>query len=590
MIEKRYKKEERGITLIALIITIIVMLILVAVTIQVTISGGIFSKAGEAVGKTKTAEKNELDMIDDVVNKIDNINSKPNAPEVMEGMIAVTWDASQKSWVKTDETKDDWYEYGTTQSTKRWANAVTVKKDGTKEAEGETLIAGSKTREQYQEAETGTPILQEDILGMFVWIPRYAYKIPQENYHTSNAGIIDIKFLSGTSGTKDMIDGVEYNATTTSNFTKFPDGYVVHPAFSVENGEDEKIELTGIWVAKFEASSNTTEGNNPENEKSNMKDKYGSSKGAEYASADANTEAIATPSNDSDQVTIRPNVTSWRNINVKNCYIACTNMVKEDNIHGLTSSTDSHLMKDTEWGAVAYLTQSRYGNPQIAGDDTSGVWINSYSAGDGNEGTTYGTTRTGMVGIGEGAVNGRDTFTDYYSYQTKTTLHENGSITIAYQSFNTNGGTRTDTRTNTYYTYETNEGVHGSTTGTIYGIYDMSGGAWDTIASYLDLTDNTKNTNLTYFQNSVPQKHKSMYKASSTQNSNANYNEEENIARYGIGVWETCKASDGETSWGSVYSRFVHNTAPFQVRGLSFSYDICPGVFSLGRNRRGWMV
>ncbi len=64
------KRGTRGITLIALIITIIVMLILVAVTIQVTISGGIFSKAGEAVGKTKAAIENESNLdIDDLVHE-----------------------------------------------------------------------------------------------------------------------------------------------------------------------------------------------------------------------------------------------------------------------------------------------------------------------------------------------------------------------------------------------------------------------------------------------------------------------------------------------------------------------------------------
>lgn len=46
-------KKNSGITLIALIITIIVMLILVAVTISMAINGGLFEKAGEAVGDTK---------------------------------------------------------------------------------------------------------------------------------------------------------------------------------------------------------------------------------------------------------------------------------------------------------------------------------------------------------------------------------------------------------------------------------------------------------------------------------------------------------------------------------------------------------
>ena len=45
-------KNEKGITLIALIITIIVMLILVGVTINVALDGGIFDKAKDATQKT----------------------------------------------------------------------------------------------------------------------------------------------------------------------------------------------------------------------------------------------------------------------------------------------------------------------------------------------------------------------------------------------------------------------------------------------------------------------------------------------------------------------------------------------------------
>ena len=52
-------KTEKGITLIALIITIIVMLILVAVSVIVSIDGGLFSKAKEAGRKTQIAAQKE---------------------------------------------------------------------------------------------------------------------------------------------------------------------------------------------------------------------------------------------------------------------------------------------------------------------------------------------------------------------------------------------------------------------------------------------------------------------------------------------------------------------------------------------------
>lgn len=46
-------KGQKGITLVALIITIIVMLILVGVSISVALNGGLFTKANDAVSSTK---------------------------------------------------------------------------------------------------------------------------------------------------------------------------------------------------------------------------------------------------------------------------------------------------------------------------------------------------------------------------------------------------------------------------------------------------------------------------------------------------------------------------------------------------------
>lgn len=57
------KKESRGITLIALIITIIVMLILVGVTINVISNIGIIDKAQEAASKTNKAQDEEKEFL-----------------------------------------------------------------------------------------------------------------------------------------------------------------------------------------------------------------------------------------------------------------------------------------------------------------------------------------------------------------------------------------------------------------------------------------------------------------------------------------------------------------------------------------------
>lgn len=55
-------RTEKGITLIALVITIIVMLILVAVTITMAVNGGLFDYAGKAAGDTNNAIKAEGEL------------------------------------------------------------------------------------------------------------------------------------------------------------------------------------------------------------------------------------------------------------------------------------------------------------------------------------------------------------------------------------------------------------------------------------------------------------------------------------------------------------------------------------------------
>ncbi len=57
-------KNQKGITLIALIITIIVMLILVGVSVTVALNGGLFSTAQKATGDTKAERDNELALSD----------------------------------------------------------------------------------------------------------------------------------------------------------------------------------------------------------------------------------------------------------------------------------------------------------------------------------------------------------------------------------------------------------------------------------------------------------------------------------------------------------------------------------------------
>lgn len=69
-------KEQKGITLVALVITIIVMIILVGVSITVALKGGLFEAATNAVGDTANARNAELNLSDGQVivnNEVKNV-------------------------------------------------------------------------------------------------------------------------------------------------------------------------------------------------------------------------------------------------------------------------------------------------------------------------------------------------------------------------------------------------------------------------------------------------------------------------------------------------------------------------------------
>ena len=91
--------------------------------------------------------------------------------------------------------------------------------------------------------------------SMWVWRPRYAYRINEETQTT------EVVFLRGTSDNYYDAEGnvqTAKRAKTETDVIDTTEGFTVHPAFTNEssinyrNGGWNK-ELEGIWVAKFEA-------------------------------------------------------------------------------------------------------------------------------------------------------------------------------------------------------------------------------------------------------------------------------------------------------------------------------------------------
>ena len=291
-----------------------------------------------------------------------------NVPELAEGMIPVVYSITKHAWVKQDLEKSYAYQEQV------WANAVTVVENGT------------NTREYYQSAPAETVIPMEDINTMWVWVPRYEYQYT--NLGTQYAG-----------GTKAQPGEIQINFISKETTSPSSSEYKVHPAFTFGG-----TELSGIWVGKFETTGTLPSQNYCRDESCNV-----------------------------STVTIKPGVTSLRNQQVASLFYMTRSMQTNNaSTYGFASdnSYNIHMAKNSEWGAVAYLSQSRYG--KYGNPDYEGV--------------------------------------NKEIYQNKSSSFITGS----------SNGTPSTESTNPQVSYDTPYSGYGaSTTGTIYGIYDMSGGSWE---------------------------------------------------------------------------------------------------------------
>ena len=302
--------------------------------------------------------------------------------------------------------------------------------------------------ETYKNASVGTTISMDDITTMWVWIPRFNAVTPS-NYNggtKDNPGAIDVSFVKPN---EPAID-----------------------AFTFGNKE-----LSGFWYGKFEVSHTTLASSTTDN---NL----------------GCTNEICSNANN---IIIKPNVTSLRNNNVSNFFYASRSMEQPNNSFGFVNpEVDTHMSKNNEWGAVAYLTQSIYGR------------------------CTNSTTCT-EVGIN----NNVDYITGY-------------GVPAGSSDSVTNGA------------YNTTLGKDASTTGTIYGIYDMSGGAWEYVMGVYSNTISSSG-----FSSLPDTKYYNNYTGSSYT---------------GHALTETA-------GWYSDYAGFVSTSDPWFGRGGSRSDSTYAGVF-----------
>ena len=421
-----------------------------------------------------------------------------------ENMIPVyyTGSTSTARWTsltpeQIEQNSTTWFDYSgsRTSSGPKWANAVTV-----------------KDPEKYKNK--GLVVDEADILGYWVYIPRYAYKVMRKEVTDKVVTDEEAKAMGGFSirfETNEDFKRTPKSCSTSSSSRYYQDcvdttypteerlanqtAWATHPAFTWQytqdiNGFDKTYELNGFWIGKFET---TGTGSNP-TVLPNQYHQHPSSIGDMYDVAKS--------------IGVEDKNNTYGNS-------AQTSYNGGKGYHNLAVST-SHMLKNSEWGAVTYLASSKYGaginNVQLN---------NSYGSG----------------GTGKGPSGGA---------------------------------------------YNTTDGQKASTTNNIYGVYDMSGGAYEYVMGGYTTKASQSMTN-NYLSFAVKPPYVDLYvdpPFSGIYTSNNN-----------LCTWATCgghalyetknvqSVSSGSRSWGGASPNFVSSNGPWFLRDGGADSGSSAGLF-----------
>ena len=465
----------------------------------------------------------------------------------------------------------DWYDY----SAGKWANAITVRDDfekGCYEIYDEagnlnvSLITDptqcstgmytpkdaysavqSYWTNQYNTVNYGHnefTVYDDFILGYWVYVPRYSYEVMRRDaidlvqqpedfkikFETaSDAKKVPVEGCSNVNDPKSYRVGCGLNRTYTNAATDTTANAVAgttwatHPAFTWMDADGNPVELNGIWVGKFETTGTRTAPTVKPNQHANVYEHIG-----EFYSA---AKSIGQPDSANQYGGAKTDDT--------------TNGLTP-NSHHLTKAT-SHMLKNSEWGAVAYLSASKYGAGANKVQINAAFLASGSTDADGDK-SQYGATGCGPDSNGVEGKYDAGTL-DETTIESPTAC---GSVDRAYN------GTI---------------GQYASTTGNVYGVYDMSGGVWEYVmGNYSTNLSQTSNNPYNHGEVKTPIKPPYVDLYNITSNNSCTWNTSGSGCG-GHALFETA-------GWGGDYSYFVDSSHPWFVRGGSADNWSDAGVFA----------
>lgn len=233
-----------------------------------------------------------------------------------DNMIPIKYDGdSVVALANPESERGQWYNYGDG----KWANAVTVRKDALSKYKGQTRV-----------------VEKRDILGYWVYIPRYAYNVLRRDGTDRPVSKQDFDIIFEKSSDskhypaacsitnadyQSCVYNHSYDRSSSNGST-----WATHPAFTFGSRE-----LNGIWFSKYTIK----------------KDSYSS-----------DDPPMMTPDNGNHLRDIEDIYKEAGGVGAHD-YNNCSNGCRYDSSHNLNSFI-SNMANNSDWGAMSYLETSKY--------------------------------------------------------------------------------------------------------------------------------------------------------------------------------------------------------------------------------------